>query len=226
LIVFGEEKTNRKGARDARREKEKHHPSVPCAPCALAVLFLLSCSSATPLPPPPIPVPTASAPASASAAPPAESPRKRDPRWIQAASDDPLEKARLAVAVGAAALLDGVADGGETAEIALAALPFADDGEAALGPLADRARGDAAARGRILAAILGIAGQPRRQREAIDPEGARRCAEVLVALAKDASVPREERALAVSAARALAERGFVDRARIPSELDPETRKER
>jgi hypothetical protein len=44
-----------------------------------------------------------------------------------------------------------------------------------------------------------------------------------VALAADTSVPREERAIAVSAARALAERGYLDRARIPSDLDPESR---
>jgi len=181
--------------------------------------------------PPPEPPPAATSPATsakpkASATAPPESPRLHDPRWIQAAGDDPLDKARLAVAVGAAGLLDGVEDGGETAAIALEALPFADDGEVALGRLAERARADAAGRGRILAAILGIAGQPRRQREALDPEGARRCAEALLVLAADATVPREERALAVSAARALSERGFVDRARIPTELDPGSRKER
>ena len=142
---------------------------------------------------------------------------------MEARGDDPLEKARLAVAVGAAALLAGLADGGETAETALAALPYADDAEVALGRLADLARAGGERRKKLLAAILGVAGQPPRQREPIDLEGARRCGEALVAIAADASVPRDERALAVSAARALAERGYVERRRIPSALDPESR---
>jgi len=155
------------------------------------------------------------------------SPRLHDPRWLAARDDDPLEKARLAEAVGAAELLAGVADGGDTAETALAALPFADDAEIALGPLADRiATPDAPgapSRRRTLATILAIAGQQRRQREPLDLEGARRCGQVLLRLAADASLPREERVLAVSAARALAERRYVDPARIPSDLDPKSR---
>ncbi len=51
-------------------------------------------------------------------------------------------------------------------------------------------------------------------------EGARRCGEALLAVAGDGAVPREERVLAVSAARALAELGYVDRGRIPVGLDP------
>ena len=158
--------------------------------------------------------------ATASAAPLRASPRRTDPRWILAAADDPLDKARLALAVGAAELLEGVEDGGETAEIALAALPFADDAEVALGRLGELARAGGPGRRRILDAILGVAGQPGRQREALDREGPRRCGDAVLAVAADASAPREERALAVSAARALAEHGWVDRARIPSELDP------
>jgi hypothetical protein len=154
-------------------------------------------------------------------------PRLDDPRWLAARSDDPLEKARLAEAVGAAELLAGIGDGGETAETALAALPFADDAEIALGPLADRIATpeatDGALRHRLLSVILAVAGQPRRQREPLDPEGARRCGQVLLRLAADTSLPREDRALAVSAARALAERRYVDPARIPSDLDPKSR---
>ena len=133
---------------------------------------------------------------------------------MRAAGEDPLEKARLAHEVGAAELIDGVAEGGEIAEIALATLPYADDGEIALGPLATLLR-RSPTRPSILRAILGIAGHPRRQREALDPDGARRCAEALLALIADAAAPTEERALAASAARALAEHGYVDRARIP-----------
>src|SRR5262249_32312982 len=72
-------------------------------------------------------------------------------------------------------------------------------------------------RRRVLEAILGVAGQPPRWREARDPEGARRCGEALIGVALDASLPREERAIALSAARALAEKGYVDRARIPGD---------
>ncbi len=152
--------------------------------------------------------------------PAGESPRLRDPRWVEARGEDLLQKGRLAIAVGTAELLAGLADGGETAETALLAIPFAEDAEIALGPLAEIARGDAGRRRRVLAAILAVAGQPPQQREPLDPEGARRCGEVMLALARDVSVPRDERALAVSAARALAERGYVKNERIPTDLDP------
>lgn len=166
----------------------------------------------------PLPSPSASA-----VAPAPESPRRHDPRWLRAREADPMEKERLAVAVGAAGLVAGLDDGDEVAATALAALPFADDGEIALGRLGDLARAGGGRRRAVLTAILGVAGQPRQQREALDPEGARRCGEVLVALAEDAGVPREERALAVSAARALAERGYMVWSRIPSVLDPGAR---
>jgi hypothetical protein len=146
------------------------------------------------------------------------SPRLRDARWLQARDEDPLEKVRLAQAVGAVGLLAGVDDGGETGDTALAALPFADDGDVALDHLAALARTDGARRRRILVAILGIVGQPRRQREPLDLEGARRAGEVLVGLVADASLPREERALALSAARALAERGLLAPGRVPADL--------
>ncbi len=197
---------------------------------ASAVAFVSSCKPTSPGPVashPVPPAPPASASAPVPAPPPPSSPRLHDPRWLAARDEDPLEKARLAEAVGAAELLAGVGDGGDTAETALAALPFADDAEIALGPLADRiATPDASgatSRRRILATILAIAGQPRRQREPLDLEGGRRCGQVLLRLAADASLPREERALAVSAARALAERRYVDPARIPSDLDPKSR---
>jgi hypothetical protein len=196
---------------------------------ALAVTVGLAACTASPRDPLPPPVPTSPAPvasavavATATAAPRA-SLRLRDARWLLAQCDDPLDKARLAVAVGAAELVAALDDGDPIAATALAALPQADDGEIALGHLGDLLRGDARARRRVLAAILGVAGQPRRQREALDPEGARRCGEALLALAADEAVPREERVVAVSAARALAERGYVERARIPDALDAKSR---
>jgi hypothetical protein len=43
---------------------------------------------------------------------------------------------------------------------------------------------------------------------------------VVISLASRVDAPREERALAVSAARALAEKGYADPRRIPVDLDP------
>jgi hypothetical protein len=185
---------------------------------------LLAFSCAPPPPPPAAVPPPAPPPPAASAAPPLAAPppdrRLTDPLWTQAASGDPLEKARLAVAVGAAELLAAVEAGGPPAETALEALPFADDGDLALGRLAEIAKADPARRHAVLAAILGVAGRPRQPRELLDPEGVRRAGEAVLSLAADRALPREDRALAVSAARALAEKGFVDARRIPSDLDP------
>jgi len=151
----------------------------------------------------------------------APSPRLSDPRWLAGRDEDPAELMRLAAAEGAAGLLAGFEDGGETATVALRALPYADDAEAALGRLGQATVvAQSAQRGAVLEAILAIAGQPRRSREAIDPEGARACGEALISLAARADAARDERALAVSAARALAEKGYADARRIPGDLDP------
>ena len=190
-----------------------------------ALASLLASGCPTPPPPeaasvPPPPVLTVLAPPVVPVVvAPHESPRLRDPRWLQARDPDPLEKARLAVAVGAAELAAALADGGETADTALAALPYADDADVALGRLAELTRAESTRRHRVLVAVLGIAGRPGRPREPLDPEGARRCGDAMLVLAADAALPREDRALALSAARALAERGYVDRARIPASLD-------
>lgn len=142
--------------------------------------------------------------------------------WIRARDEDPLERARLAEAVGAAELLAAVDDGGEVAATALSALPFADDADIALGKLGERALAAGPAElPPLLQAILGIAGRPARPREPLDPEGGQACADAMLSIAARTALPKEVRALAVSAARALAERGFrVDRARIPTDLDP------
>jgi hypothetical protein len=192
---------------------------VIAAAAMLGALLVAACRPAPPDPNPPAP-PSAPPSSTARSGP---SPRLADPRWIQARSEDPLEKARLAEAVGAAELLAGVEDGGETEATALAALPYAADAEVALARLAEIARADASRRARALAAILAIAGSPRRPREPLDLEGARRCGEAVLALALDPAIPRDERALAVSAARALAEKRLVDPARIPTDLDPQER---
>jgi hypothetical protein len=182
----------------------------------LALVLLAACSAppAALAPPPPAPTVASAVPTSTPPAPPRQSSRRTDARWLLAGGDDPLDRERLAVAVGAAELLDGVADGGDTAAVALLALPHADDAEVALGRLTELLRGGGPPRRALLEAILGIAGRPRRPREALDPDGARRCGEAMLALAADPAAPPEERALAESAARALAEHGYVDRARI------------
>jgi hypothetical protein len=147
--------------------------------------------------------------------------RASDPRWIAARDEDPAEQMRLASAEGAAGLLEAIDDGGETAATALAALPYAEDAEAALGRLGSRLQAAPPAQlGPVLTTILAIAGLPRRQREALDPEGARACGEALISLASRVEVPRENRAIAVSAARALAEKGYADPRKIPVDLDP------
>ncbi|HTN82713.1 MAG TPA: thiamine biosynthesis protein [Sorangium sp.] len=166
--------------------------------------------------------PSSSAAAPASAAPRPPSPRLTDPRWRRAAGDDPLEQARLAEAEGASGLLAGLEDGGDIAAAALRALPYADDADLALGPLAARARAaPPSSLPPLLDALLGIAGRPPRQREPLDPDGARAAAAALVELSGRRDVPAEQRAVAISAARALADKGLVDPRLIPGDLDPE-----
>jgi hypothetical protein len=192
---------------------------------ALALAFAhLGCSSShrdSPAPPPSTGSAGALSAAAQPAGPPRPSPREHDPLWLLARDEDPAERQRLALAVGAAGLLEGVDDGGDTAALALSALPYADDADLALGKLADLAQtADPAHRRALLDTILTIAGHPRKSRELLDPEGVRRCAETMVALAARDAIPRDDRAIAVSIARALAEKGFVDPARIPADLDP------
>lgn len=154
-------------------------------------------------------------------APRPESPRRSDPLWLRAKDEDPLERARLAEAVGAAGLLDGLEDGGDIAETALSALPYADDADLALRRLGELALAAGPAEvDALLDTILAIAGKPPRSREALDPEGARACGAALITLAGKQTLSRESRARAVSAARALAEKGYVDASRIPGDLDP------
>jgi hypothetical protein len=161
------------------------------------------------------------APLAASAAPrPRSSPRLSDPRWRRAGGEDPLERARLAEEEGAAGLLEALDDGGEIAAIALRALPRAPDAEIALGPLAERARAAPPAEVEpVLRALLEIAGEPPAPREPLDPEGARAAGEAMLEVGRRGDLPPSARALAISSARALAARGYVDPAAIPADLD-------
>jgi hypothetical protein len=156
-------------------------------------------------------------------APGAASPsiRANDERWQRAKSEDLADKQALADALGATGLLEALDDGGEMTATALATLPLADDADLALGPLAKRllaATNDS--REPLLSALLGIAGRPARAREFVDPEGAVEAGAAVLAIAKNDSLPREHRALAISAARALAEKKVVDSSQIPTDLDP------
>ncbi|MEJ7731757.1 MAG: thiamine biosynthesis protein [Polyangiaceae bacterium] len=162
-------------------------------------------------------VPDAGVPASVDAAPPAASSRTADPRWQRAMGDDPLDIERLAAAVGAAELLAGVGEGGEVARVALLALAHADDADLAMGALCDRAAipPPDPPRAAVLASILGIAGRPSTQREPQDPDGIRRCGELLPKLGSDTALPATERALALSAARALGLKGQLDPSKAP-----------
>ncbi|MDC0676339.1 thiamine biosynthesis protein [Sorangium atrum] len=211
----------RDGLRRARRRAPVAARLAFAVPVALSLLAPLGCRREQGSAPRAAEAP-ASAAASPSLAPRPPSPRLTDPRWRLAAGDDPLECARLAEAEGAAGLLAALDDGGDIALTALRALPYADDADLALGPLAERAR---AASGPplppLLEALLGIAGRPARPREPLDPDGARSAAAALVELSGRRDLPSDQRALAISAARALAERGLVDPLRIPADLDPE-----
>ncbi|WP_240806937.1 thiamine biosynthesis protein [Polyangium spumosum] len=159
--------------------------------------------------------------AATASAPPARSPRLDDPRWQRAMGEDPAGLAALADALGATGLVEALGDGGVIQRTALLALPLADDADLALGPLGGRAlvtTGEE--RAAVLEALLGVAGRPADAREMLDPEGAGEAAAAVLSIANDASLPREHRALAVSAARALAEKKLLDPAKIPAELDP------
>lgn len=162
----------------------------------------------------------AAPPPSLGAEVPDASERVLDELWRRAGEGDALDLARLADREGAAGLLEGFEEGGVLARTALAALPFADDGEVAYGRLAEvvrqLARADAVA---PLVAIGGIAARPREQREPLDPVGRRAAGDAVLAVAKDVDAPREARVAAVSAARALAEHGAVDKAAIPTDVD-------
>jgi hypothetical protein len=147
--------------------------------------------------------------------------RVTDERWQRAKGEDLADKQALADAVGAAGLVDALDDGGDITTTALLCLPLADDADSALGVLAKRlTEAPSEMREAYLVAMLGIAGRPAWSREMVDPEGALQAGEAVLTIAKNEALPREQRALAISAARAFAEKKIVDAAKIPTDLDP------
>jgi len=167
-------------------------------------------------------VPTDAAPPPSLFAQPAkESERLKDDLWRRALDRDPIDLARLADREGAGGLLEGLEEGGPIALAALAALPFADDADAAFQRLGEIVRQlDPAATAPVLEAIVDMAAKPRRQTEPVDPPGLRSCAEALMTLAEQKSLAKSVRAPAISALRLLVERGAVAAAAIPTDLDP------
>jgi len=163
----------------------------------------------------------AAPPPSLFAQPAKESERLKDDLWRRALDRDPIDLARLADREGAGGLLEGLEEGGPIALAALAALPFADDADAAFQRLGEIVRQlDPAATAPVLEAIVDMAARPRRQSEPVDPPGLRTCAEALMTLAERKSLAKSVRAPAISALRLLAERGAVAAAAIPTDLDP------
>ncbi|MDI1484470.1 thiamine biosynthesis protein [Polyangium sp. y55x31] len=154
-------------------------------------------------------------------APPRRSPRLDDPRWQRAMDEDPAGLGALADTLGAAGLVEALGDGGAITKTALLALPLADDADLALGALGKRALAATdEERGPTLEALLGVAGRPASARDPLDPEGAAEAAAAVLTIAANTALPRDHRALAVSAARALAEKKLVDPTKIPGDLDP------
>jgi hypothetical protein len=162
----------------------------------------------------------AAPPPSLSAKPTKESERAKDELWQRAASQDPMDLARLADKEGAGGLLDGLEEGGPMGLVALGALPFADDAELAYQRLGEIVRQiDPVESSPVVAAITAIALRPRRQAELLDPPGLRSCALALLDVAQKKSLTAGVRAKAITALRLLSERGAVEPNLIPTDLD-------
>jgi hypothetical protein len=162
----------------------------------------------------------AAPPPSLAAQPLKEGGLVEDELWRRALDGDPVDLARLADREGTGGLLEGLEEGGPIALAALAALPLADDRDAAFQRLGEIVRQlDARAVGPVVQAIAEIASRPRRQTEPLDPPGMRSCGDALLTLAEQKSVAKPVRARAISALRLLAERGAVNAEKIPTDLD-------
>jgi hypothetical protein len=131
-----------------------------------------------------------------------------DPVWKEASEADPMNLARLAEREGAAGLLQGVEVGGTLGRTALAALPFADDGELALGRLCQILRHTVPGVSKpVLQAVHALVSRPPEPAELLDPEGYVLCAAVLKELGKRQGVPPATRDLIASARSMLVEHG-------------------
>ncbi len=142
--------------------------------------------------------------------------------WQRAmnAPDDPIELVRLAGAEGATGLMAGLEEGGASSVVALAALPYAEDAELAMGRLAEIAlQADEKTAPLVIATIAGIAQRPLRSTELLDPLGAHAAFDAMVVVAKNGKLPAEIRAQAVSAGRLIAARRPYDARLLPTDFD-------
>lgn len=142
--------------------------------------------------------------------------------WQRAmnAPDDPIELLRLAGAEGATGLMAGLEEGGASSVVALAALPYAEDADLAMGRLAEIVlQADEKTAPLVIAAIAGIAQRPLRSTELLDPLGAHAAFDALVVVAKKDKLPADVRAQAVSAGRLIAARRPYDARLLPTDFD-------
>ena len=169
---------------------------------AIGVVAVAACATRPAAPPratAPATLPTA---VSAAGSSDGEPPRD-EALWKQAGQGDELDLERLAAREGAVGLLAAVREGGTVSKTALAALPFAEDAELALGPLCDSLASQKGA-GEALRAVQAIASRLPASAERLDVEGARRCFGVLGELERSTALDSPSRDLAASA-RALLE---------------------
>ncbi len=145
----------------------------------------------------------------------------RDPAWdVARASGDPLDVAALARAERAPNLLAHI-DDAEYGGVARAALSEARDAELALPGLAARVRAGGATAERDAELFLSIVSREPSYGEPLDVDGLSTALGDLDAVARDKDRPERIRAIAVSIARRLSERGVKLSQPIPSDLDRE-----
>lgn len=127
-----------------------------------------------------------------------------DPLWQRAARGDAIDLQRLADREGAVGLIAAVEIGRSLGLTALAALPYAEDGELALGRLCELApRVEGSGRRALLVAIRGVIGAMSPDRERLAAEDLKPCAEALARLARDFRLAPADRDLASSSGAAL-----------------------
>jgi hypothetical protein len=128
----------------------------------------------------------------------------RDRLWQRAGDGDPIDLQRLADREGSLGLLAGVELGRSLGLTGLKALPYAEDGELALGRLCELARRlDGSGRHSVLIAIRGVVAAIAPDRERLAAEEFAPCARALARIAADQRVPAADRDLASSSAAGL-----------------------
>lgn len=145
-----------------------------------------------------------------------------DPRtedlWTRAIDGDSDDLARLTRQVGVEELIEGFGAAPRRLTV-LRALAFADDFTAL--PFLARAAGGAPddEASAALASISSLAAEPRRATDVEEALEIRDGCALLLATAKDMTRPPQRRALVIGALRLLADRGWVEAAQVPTDLD-------